>query len=415
MFDLDKWQEIFDTMLQNKLRTFLTAFGVFWGIFMLMFLLGSGNGMQHGVEKGFANEAHNSLWIWTGATSVPYKGLKAGRQIRLQKEDLETLEREIPQIDRITMRTRLFGEYTINYKTKNGAYQVFGANEDFFYVNGETMLQGRNLNMTDLVEKRKVIVIGEKVRKVLFGEDQTKGIGEMVRIKGIHFVVVGIFTTDANQGRNEERSYVPYSTYEITFNDHNKIQLAGFTVKEGVKVSSIQDKVETILKRRHMVAPDDKQAIGINNNEENYQQFQGLFNGIRGFVWVVGIGTLIAGIVGISNIMLIIVKERTREIGIRKAIGATPISIVSMILQESVFITTMAGYFGLLAGTGILALMEFGIKQAGGNVPFFDRPEVDLSVAVSATVVLIFSGAFAGLMPAIKAASIKPIEALNSN
>jgi len=415
MFDLDKWQEIIETMRKNKLRTFLTAFGVFWGIFMLVLLLGAGAGMQNGVKKDFENEAINSLWIWSDNTSIAYKGLQAGRKINYTVEDLEAISREVPEVSLVSARNRVFGEYTINYKDKNGSFQVFGTDQNFFFLNGEQVSAGRNLNLQDLKEQRKVIVMGEKARKVIFGEEKNKGLGEYVNVKGIFFKVVGFFTTSSNNGRNEERAYIPFSTYQNTFNGQKKVQLMGLVVKEGVKVSEIEPKIRKILSARHLVAPDDKKAIGLNNNEANYEQFTGLFTAIRLFVWVVGIGTLIAGIVGVSNIMMIIVKERTKEIGIRKAIGATPFSIVSLILQESIVITSLSGYLGLLAGTALLDLMRFAIEKFNLELPYFTRPEVDLGTAIAAILVLVFAGAFAGLMPALKAANIKPIEALNSD
>ncbi|TAD97878.1 MAG: ABC transporter permease [Bacteroidetes bacterium] len=413
MFELDRWQEIWETMSKNKLRTFLTAFGVFWGIFMLVLLLGAGKGMQNGIQGEFAGEAVNGMWINPGRTTMPHKGMKPGRWIKFTNEDLATIRRDVPEAKIIAPRNRLFGEYTINYKAKNGSYQVFGIEPDFVLLNGEKLNSGRMLNYQDIAEKRKVIVIGEKVRKVLFGEEQDKGIGEYVRVSGVYFKVIGTFTSKANQGRNEERALTPFSTFQTTFNQMNSVHTIGLVPKDGIKAKVVEDKVKAILAQRHTFAVEDKQALWINNNEEQFEQFQGLFSGIEIFVWFVGGCTLIAGIIGVSNIMMIIVKERTKEIGIRKAIGATPASIVSQVIQESVVITGLSGYLGLFLGVGLLALISNVTKDI--ELPFFKQPTVDLYVVATSVVILVLSGALAGLMPALKAANVKPIEALNAD
>ncbi|HYG40482.1 MAG TPA: ABC transporter permease [Cytophagales bacterium] len=410
MFDIDKWQEIWATMQKNKLRTFLTAFGVFWGIFMLVLLLGVGTGMQNGIYSEFGDQAINNLWIWDGRTSIPYKGMQPGRTIRFTNQDIEAIKNEIKEVDLISPRNGLWGEYTINYKDKNGSYIVFGANYQFFKVNGEKLGRGRMLNLNDMVEKRKVVIIGEKVSKVLFGD--ANPVGEYVNIRGIYFKVVGTFTNTGNNGRNEERLYAPFSTFQATFNQINQVQNFTVTTDNTISAAELGKKIKEVLATRHNFSPDDPQAIGMYNNEENFQRFTSLFTGIKIFVFVVGIFTLIAGVIGVSNIMLIIVKERTREIGIRKAIGATPFSIVSLIIMESVIITGLSGYFGLIAGTGLLDLIRYGIEKSGAQLPYFTRPEVDLWIALVATGILILSGALAGLVPALKAARIKPIEAL---
>ncbi|MBF9236808.1 ABC transporter permease [Hymenobacter sp. BT683] len=413
MFDLDKWQEILDTMRRNKLRTGLTAFGVFWGIFMLVLLLGAGKGMENGIFKEFGATARNSLFVSGGKTSLPWQGMKPGREIKLSNTDMEAVRRSIDGVELVAPRNRLSGEYTIERGTKNGSYQVFGANGEFFVINGEELKQGRLLSPLDLAEQRKVLVMGEKVRKVLFGDEPA--VGQYVRIKGVYFRVVGIFTTTQNQGRNEERAYVPFSTFQTTFNQYNQVHLLGLTTRSGLPVKDLADQVRLLLARRHQFDPADKQALNLNNNEEEVQRFQGLFLGIKLFVSVIGVLTLVAGVVGVSNIMLIIVQERTREIGVRKALGATPFSIVSMIVQESVVITALAGYLGLLAGVAVLDGIRYALEKAGGTTSYFDRPEVNLTVAISAIVLLVVAGAVAGLVPATKAANIKPIEALRAD
>ena len=414
MFELDKWQEIIGTMRKNKLRTFLTAFGVFWGIFMLVLLLGAGNGLQNGIYNRFGAGAKNSIFFSTGRTSLAHQGLAPGREINFTNEDITALEREVGDLKIIAPRNRLFGEFTLNYKKQNGSYQVFGATEQFFRLNGELLYKGRLLNPNDNAEKRKVIVLGNVVKQVLFG-DTANAIGEYVIIKGIHFKVVGIFSaTGNNKGRREERAYIPFATLQSTFNQPNKVQLLGLVARDGVPAEAIENRVKKILASRHKFSEEDPLALDINNNERELNQINNLFRGIRIFVWIVGIGTLIAGIVGVSNIMLIIVKERTREIGIRKALGATPFSVVSLIIQESVVITAFSGYLGLLAGAGLLDGIRYLLESSGAELPFFANPEVDVQVALTATLVLVVSGVLAGLFPALKAANIKPIEALRA-
>jgi putative ABC transport system permease protein len=415
MFDIDKWQEILGTMRKNKLRTFLTAFGVFWGIFMLVLLLGAGKGLENGVYNRFGAGAKNSIYVWTGKTALAHQGMSPGREVKFTNQDISALKRDVQDIDVLAPRNRVFGEYTINYKKQNGSYQVFGAEPSFLKLNGEIPFRGRLLNEIDEQEKRKVVVLGDQAAKVLFGEG-VDPVGEYVNIKGIYFKVVGIFKVKGNNSsRREERAYIPFATLQAAFNQPNQVQMMMLVAEPGVSAKVMEDRLRNQLAQRHKFSTEDKMAIGIENTEAEFLKVMGLFNGIKIFVWIVGIGTLIAGIVGVSNIMLIIVKERTREIGVRKALGATPFSIVSLILQESVVITAFSGYMGLLAGTGVLAGLEYLMESSGAEAPFFANPEVDPGVALAATVVLVVSGALAGLMPALKAARIKPIEALRAS
>jgi len=412
MFDLDKWQEIFATMQKNKLRTFLTAFGVFWGIFMLVLLLGAGKGMQNGIEAEFGRFAVNSLWVWSGKTSVPYGGLKPGREISFRDEDLSELARQVEGVQLMSPRNWLQGEFTLSHKNKNGSFSVMGVGPDYFGIDIINLVNGRVFNQNDARDARKVVVLGYRAKEVLFGDKEV--IGEYINIKGGFFKVIGYFRKEGNNGRFEERVFIPYATYQVIFNPAREVQAIALTAQPGVEVQQIENQVKGILAKRHRFDAKDEQAINLDNNEEEWKRFQGLFSAIKIFVSVIGVFTLIAGAVGVSNIMLIIVKERTKEIGIRKAIGATPWSIVSQILLESIFITSFSGYLGLLAGVGLLDGVSRLIESTGAKLPYFTRPEVDLGVALAATLVLVVAGAIAGLVPAIKAANIKPIEALRA-
>jgi putative ABC transport system permease protein len=306
----------------------------------------------------------------------------------------------------------LFGEYTLSYGTKNGSFRVLGTSPEYFSIDVVNLTQGRLLNRNDMFETRKVVVIGNRVKEVLFKDKEA--IGEYINIKGVFFQVIGVFKKEGNNGRFEERAFIPFTVYQTVFNPSRSVHNIAMTAQSGTSAKELEEQVKNVLAKRHRFDPKDEQAIGMNNNEENFKRFQGLFSAIRMFVWVVGVGTLIAGIVGVSNIMLIIVKERTKEIGVRKAIGATPWSIISLIIQESVVITSISGYLGLLAGVGLLDGARYLIESSGAKLPYFTRPEVDLGVALAATIILVIAGAIAGLIPAIKAARIKPIEALRA-
>lgn len=415
MFDLDKWEEIFNTIRKNKLRTFLTAFGVFWGIFMLVMLLGAGQGMQNGVMEDFGSDATNSVWIFSGKTSAPFKGLPPGRIITFKEEDIQAVQDNLEGYEYIAGENWLRGDYTIKRKTKHAPFTVYGTGKDYFKIKiYQDYVAGRRLNMNDDREKRKVAVIGTRVAEVLF-EDNEDPVGEYINIKGVFFKVVGVFFDKGWNGRFSERIYIPLSAYQQTFNPKKKdVTLFAVTTQTGVDGKELEGKIIKILAAQHQFSPDDPQAISSHNQEEQYKEMMGLFAAIKAFVWIVGLGTLIAGIVGVSNVMIIIVKDRTREIGIRKAVGATPGSIVSLILQESVIITAVSGYVGLVFGVALLELIKYFIVSSGAALPYFTRPEINFNVAVAATAILIIAGMLAGLVPALKAARIKPIEALRS-
>ncbi|MTI32691.1 ABC transporter permease [Xanthovirga aplysinae] len=415
MFQLDKWEEIFSTIAKNKLRTFLTAFSVFWGIFMLILLLGAGKGMENGIRNEFRDDAVNSIWIYPGRTTMAYQGMKPGRDIQLTNEDLAQVSEQVEGVEHITARFYLTGEYTIRYKDKFSSFSVRSCHPSHQYIENTIMTKGRFLNDLDLKEKRKVTAIGEKVVEVLFEEGQNP-IGEYINVNGVPYKVVGVFEDEGGEGEMR-MIYIPISTAQMAYNGSNKIHQMMFTTGSASLEESMEMEasVKKLLASRHKYDIEDKKAMNIDNNVEEFQEFINLFDNIANFVWFVGLGTLFAGIVGVSNIMLIIVKERTREIGVRKAIGATPWSIVSLILQESVFITALSGYIGLVIGVGLLELMNFAIVSSGAELPFFRSPEVNLQVALTATAVLVFAGAIAGFMPAIKAAKIKPVEALRAD
>ena len=412
MFDVDKWSEIWATIRKHKLRTGLTAFGVFWGIFMLIILLGAGKGLENGAMKNF-NVAKNALFVWSGRTSVAYQGLRAGRQIQLTNDDMEAIRQNIPEVDVLSASNGLWGDFTVQYGTKSSSFEVEGTYPEFAQVKPFTMKQGRFMNQMDINEKRKVAIIGPRVAEVLFGAENP--IGEYIRIKGVHFQVVGLMnprSTGDDQVEDAQTILIPNTSLQQAFNQLNRVGHFQIIPKRGVPAAVVEEKVKALLAQRHSVAPTDLRAFGSANVEKEFQEMQGLFTGIRTFSWIVAIGTIIAGIIGVGNIMLIVVKERTKEIGVRKALGATPWSVVSLIIQESVVITSVAGYLGLLAGTGIIALISYAMDKFQAQGQFFANPEVNLPIALAAMAVLVVAGAIAGLIPAAKAAAINPVEAL---
>ncbi|MBE0662363.1 MAG: ABC transporter permease [Bacteroidales bacterium] len=418
MFDLDKWQEIFSAIKKNKMRTFLTAFGVFWGIFMLIIMLGSGNGLKNGVTRGFGDFATNSIFMWTRNTTEPYKGLPRGRRWNFRNADIQALRNNISEIEYIAPRIQAWGSEGANNVVRNqntGAFFIYGDYPEWNLIDPVEMVSGRFLNHSDIDQTRKVAVIGTRVSEVLFESDEDP-IGQYIKIQDVFFQVIGVFkprSTEVNFGGDKTQSiHIPFTTLQRVYNYGDIVGWFAFTSQPDVPVSQVENKAISLLKRRHTISPDDKQAVGFFNMEEQYKKMMGLFMGINVLIWIVGTGTLFAGVIGISNIMLVIVKERTREIGIQRAIGASPFKIVSQIITESVFLTTLAGYIGLVLGVALVELINFALSQGGGEGNMIHNPQVDFNVAINALIILVVSGAIAGFIPARKAISIKPIDAL---
>lgn len=406
MFDIDKWQEIFSTIDKNRMRTFLTGFSVAWGIFMLIILLGSGKGLQNGISSQFKRDAVNQIMFGGGATSKPYNGLKAGREIRFDNRDYDFLKNSVKGVEEVTGRYYMWQNRVISYKKEYGVFDLIACHPDNMELENSGIKEGRYLNEIDIQKKRKVVVIGEPVQQGLFknGKDP---IGEYIKINNISFLVVGIFTDPSERDRT--RAYIPISTAQMISGGGNQIH--NFAITSNLSAAESENLEKTLradFAKRHSFDKDDTNAMWMWNTLKEYKKFLNLFLGIQIFVSIIGAFTIIAGVVGVSNIMIIVVNERTKEIGIRKAIGATPYSIVGMILFEAILITSLAGYIGLISGVGLLSLISSVLPQND----FFLNPEVDFTVAIVSTIVLILAGSLAGLMPALKAARIRPVVAL---
>jgi putative ABC transport system permease protein len=412
MFQLDKWQEILFTIRKNKLRTFLTAFSVAWGIFILIILLGVGTGLQHGVEYDFKDDAINSIWINPGQTSMPFEGMKPGRQITLKTEDFDEMRQKVNGIEYAAARFYCWGNFTVRYRDKYSSFNVRGITPETMYLENQNPIMGRYINDLDIKERRKVAVIGTKVVEGLFGKN-VNPVGKWIDVRNIRYIVVGVYQDKGDEGEMMD-IFIPLTTAQLAYNAKNTIHNMMFTVGDAsVKESKkMANQTLEILSKKHKFDPDDQRAMFIWNNVENFQKFKNLFLGVKVFLWVIGIFTIIAGIVVVSKIMFIVIKDRTREIGVRKAIGAPPSSIIGLFLQESILITTVAGYIGLVIGIGVIEFIKWSLIEFSIDAPYFRDPEIDLFTATMATLLLIISGAIAGYFPARKAAKVNPIVAL---
>ncbi len=415
MMDLDRWREIATLLQQHKLRTLLTAFGVFWGIFMLVVLLGMGRSLERGVIATFGGHK-NTVFVWSaGPTQIPYRGMGKYRRIRLTEGDRDALL-AIPEMGLFTSVNELGGWQASQYIIRgqnSGTFSTRGMEPDGMPIGGFIVQEGRGLNALDYSERRKVAVIGHAVQDILF-EKGEQPIGQYLKIAGVNFRVIGVFkslSTGENAREDAERILIPNSSLRHTYNQTAWIGHFQFTPQPGHDATTLENKVLNLLRERHRVHPDDTGVFGVYNAQVNFHRVQGLFSAIRVFSWVVAIGTIIAGVVGVGNIMLIVVKERTREIGVRKALGASSRQIIGTVVQESLVLTILAGYSGLVAGVFVLEFISSFVTSMSGT-DMFGKADIDFGVAVMALAALIISGTLAALLPASKAARVDPIVAL---
>ncbi|MCB9760955.1 MAG: ABC transporter permease [Alphaproteobacteria bacterium] len=416
MFDLDTWQEIHETVRRNKLRTFLTACGVFWGMFMLLLMSGFGGGLERGVQRNMSDFATNAVYIWGQRTSMPFAGRQPGRWVVFHNADVDAIAEEVDGIETLAPRLQRGGYQNgsnVHRAGKTGNFQVMGDVPAYNRIQIMRMEAGRFINPIDMEGRRKVAVIGAQVARELF-DPADDPIGGHIEIDGVWFQVIGVFHSprvDDDGDRQNATIHIPFTTFQQAFNAPDRVGWLAITALPDRSGAEVEEAVRAVLATQHGIHPEDTMAIGSYNAEEGFRKMTTLFAGIRFFVWFVGGMTLLAGAFGVSNIMLIAVKERTKEIGVRRALGATPMSIVSMVMQESLVLTLVAGYGGLVLG---VALLEAISAAVGTEHEVLGSPQVDFGLALGAGVVLVLVGALAGLIPARHAARIHPVEALRA-
>jgi putative ABC transport system permease protein len=407
--NVDGFREVLDVLGRNKLRTGLTGLSVGWGIFMLVLLLAAGNGLQHGVEYDFRDDATNSIWIRQGKTSLAYRGHSPGRPVNLEEADIDALRREIGGVEHMSGRYYVRGVLPVSRGNASATFDVRGCHPDHQYLERTIMVAGRFVNELDISGRRKVAVIGPSVKVALFGD--TDPLGEVLNIRGVNYTVVGVFEDQGGEGELR-RIYIPISTAQLVYHGGTRVHQIMFTTGAASLEESdaMAQRSREVLSERHDISPLDRRALQVNNHQVQFRKLMEIFTWIRAFVWLVGVGTLFAGIVGVSNIMIISVQERTLEIGIRKAIGATPGSIIRMIVGEALLITAVAGYVGLTSG---VLCVELARRYLADN-QYLRNPTVDVRVAVLATLLLVVAGALAGILPARKAAQVRPVVAMRA-
>lgn len=416
MFDVDAWREIWQTITRNKSRSLLTAFGVFWGVFMLVVMAGFGVGIKHGMLDGVEHFEANSTFIFSDRTSEPYKGFQRGRSWNMTTADFAAIRHQFAHKIKYSSGV-LWGHYYTNNvvrSDKYGTFRVMGFEPDYNHINPGRMLQGRFINEIDIRECRKVCVIGKRVANDLFAPDEPI-VGSLLRVNGVYYTVVGVYEAVSKQvnlfGDSEEMVNVPFTTLQQTDNRGNVVDCMALAANETVDVAQMEEEVKTLIKARNNISPTDAQAVQSFNAKQIFDLFRALIIGINVLIWIVGLGTLLSGVVGVSNIMLVTVRERTQEIGVRRALGASPWVIIKQVMSESLVLTTLAGVCGLMCGVGVLAIVSQVVAASQGEMPFRE-PQISFSIAVVALVVIVVAGLFAGWLPAKRALNIKAIDAL---
>lgn len=418
MFNRDRWKEILEVLTSNWFRTILTAFGVFWGILILIILLSAGKGLENGIKADFGDIATNTMFMWTRSTTKAHLGLPIGRRFRFKLEDVKNISDNIPNLRFISPRNQLRGFGNDNNVVKGlntGAYNVYGDYPEIINQDPLTITEGRFLNQNDIQEKRKIAIIGAGVRNELYDKGEAV-IGSYIKIQGVNFMVIGTYKKNSNDGDGEEAQkeiYVPFTSFSQAFNMGNDVGWMAITAHDGTSISSLKEEIVNLMKTKHKIHPEDTRAVGHFDLYEQYNRVESLFGAMSFIAYFVGILVLLSGIIGVSNIMLIVVKERTKEIGIRRALGEDPWSIKLQILMESIFLTIISGMAGITIG----ALFIYGVNallEANGPVDMFLNPSVSLGVVVAALVILIISGLLAGFIPAQSAIKVKPIDALRT-
>ena len=420
MFKKDNWDEILQALTANPFRTILTAFGVFWGIFILVILLAAGNGLENGIKKGFDGIATNTMFMWSQTTSKAYKGLPKTRRYDFRNSDVAALKAALPDLLYVSPRNQLGdfnGTNNVVRGTKTSAFTIYGDYPELIKQQPMDIIKGRFINQQDILDKRKIAVIGKGVISELYGKEE-EAVGTYIKINGINFMVVGVYKSKQQGGNAEQEQkniFIPFTTFQQAFNYGDKVGWMALTAKDETSITDLKPKILEIIKGLHSINPADDRAVGNFDLYEQFNKVQSLFNILKIIAYFVGTLVLISGVIGISNIMLIVVKERTKEIGIRRALGATPGAIRSQILSESIFLTIISGMFGIAVATGIIALLNMALdSMPPGNDTMFANPSVDLGVVFVALIILVGSGLLAGFIPAQTAINVKPVDALRT-
>jgi putative ABC transport system permease protein len=420
MFDKDKWDEILEALTANTFRTLLTAFGVFWGIFILVILLAAGNGLENGVKQGFSGMATNTMFMWAQGTSKPYKGLPKIRPFNFKMDDVPALKEKFPDLLYVSPRNQLGGYRGMNNVvrgTKTAAFNVYGDYPEYIKQESMDIVKGRFVNYQDIELSRKVAIIGQGVIDGLY-EKEEEAIGTYIKVNGVNFMVVGVYKTKSNNNGNaEERQkniFIPFTAFQQAFNFGDRVGRMALTANDNASITELKPKILEFMKSRHTISPDDERAIGNFDLYAEFSKILGLFAILKFIAYFVGTLVLLSGVIGISNIMLIVVKERTKEIGIRRALGATPAAIRSQILLEAIFLTISAGMMGIATATGVLVIINTILESMPSEGSMFANPSVDLSVVFFALIILVGSGLLAGFIPAQTAIKVKPVDALRT-
>ncbi|WLD24017.1 ABC transporter permease [Flavobacterium dauae] len=421
MFNRDKWNEIIEALSANPFRTLITAFGVFWGIFILVILLSASQGLQNGIKRQMGGLSTNTMFMWTSATSKPYKGLPQGRNYNFKNSDIDAIKREINGLLYVSPRNQLGGfrgSNNVVRGTKTGAYNVYGDYPEFIQQQPMDILRGRFINHGDIENKRKIAIIGEGVIRELYGPGE-EVLGSYIKVQGVNFLVVGVYKSISNMGGDAEESqkqvFIPFTTFQQAFNYGDIVGWMTITAEDDKPITDLKEDIFKLLKNRHTIDPTDDRAVGHFDLYQEFKKINGLFFILKAVSYLVGGLILFSGVIGIINIMLIIVKERTQEIGIRRALGATPAVIIKQILTESVTLSLVAGMAGIIFASLVLLGVNFALEQAPNSdqIPIVN-PSVNLGVVVIALLILVFAGLLAGLIPAITAIRVKPIDALRT-
>lgn len=419
MFSRDNWNEIIEALSSNWGRTLLTAFGVLWGIFILVILLAAGKGLENGVKQGFGGVATNTMFMWTQTVSKPYKGLPKGRRYNFKVDDVAAIKENVPNLRFVSPRNQLGGFGGANNVVRGlntGAFNVYGDYPEVIQQEPMDVTSGRFLNYADIQQKRKVAVIGEGVRSALY-EKGEEVLGSYIKIQGVNFMVVGTYKKKGNNGNPEEAQkqiFVPFTSFSQAFNMGDIVGWMAITAEDGSSITSLKGQVIDVIKERHRIHPEDDRAVGNFDLYQEFSKINGLFVALKFVAYFVGILVLLSGIIGISNIMLIVVKERTNEIGVRRALGATPWSIRGQILMEAILLTIVSGMAGIIFATSIIAVINYQLSGMDTSEMMFANPSVNLGVVAIALTILIISGLLAGLIPAQHAIKVKPVDALRT-